>query len=113
VAIAISVENHLTHPDLQVIRDRAPVAGRGGEEPEELLGGRIQQRISLPAEPSALVRMLGQPLQHVSGQRGGGVESTADEEIQHADQLDVWRRLTWHRPVSTPTLICSCVDVVR
>src|SRR6266581_5268061 len=79
--------------DLAVGGDRASVAWRRAVEAQELLGGRIKQRVALPAQPLPLARVLGHPLERVRGQRGRGVEPAADEQGHHPEQFHVGRGL--------------------
>ena len=80
--------------DLDVIGEGPAVAGGRGEEPQELLGGRMQQRVAFGAEPLPVLRVLTEPLQGMRGQCCGGVEPTADDQAEVAQDLHVRRWFT-------------------
>ena len=94
--LAIAQDNHSRSPSLNSCPpisqsgDRPAVPGGRRVETQELLGGRVEQRVALAADkPVALVGVLGQPLQGVRGQRGRGVEAAADDQPQRCREISV------------------------
>ena len=87
----VAHDNHSRSPSLSTTPSTStssamvrPSPGAGVKYRRNSSVAGVEQRVALAAQPLALIGVLREPLQRVRGQRGGGVETAADEQHQHA-----------------------------